>query len=507
MSSANSSITPTFGLIAMLTMFAVMVCGYTLFLEQTDRALDYQADALAPAWYMFKPVPVLRLISEGGPIGTLTAVVVNIAHAGFFSALLFTVGTLGFAGYFRPRNVKTAATELKGKETPHGLYPCAIEGSTIMLEIPGGKDPSTGETTAGVLDVDPFNQMFLRCDRAPIETKRPPTTPVEKLEVALYELLAAHPTVPASVGHHHADANLREHSLAIAGAVVAYIRERGWNEPLARVSGLAHDLDKLLAYQEKSPGEWVKRKGATHHNTFSAYLVAQQPEFALLDADDKHVLIMALRYYHHPEKLPRHTHERAERLIAAIRHADGNVIRAEKVSGVVAAREASTTKDLLDAALERLVAHANINDVRGIGNAAGWTKDALEMVVIPMSRLIESIGEFLPGELARQLQLGVETRSFHHPAIPVIREALVRQRILMTEYKDKATVSGMFDVKVGMKVWKSCVLLDKDRLSDLVPTVVPKWGTTDFKVRVLRPTLDKNQSEGESDEAGDDSEE
>ena len=496
MSSAKSSISPASGIAAMLTMFAVLVCGYAFFLEYTNRALDYQADALEPSWFMLKPGAVIRLISDGGPLGTLTAVTMNILHSCFFAALVFSAGTMGFAKFFEPRNTKKT-TEQPEPDRPNGLFPCAIDGSVMMISIPGGTDPSTGQATPGIVDTDPFTQVFLRIDRKPIATKRPPNTPVEKLEVALYELLAAHATVPASVGHHHADTNLYEHSLSIANAVVAYYRDRDLNEPLARVAGLAHDIDKLLAYQEKAPGVWVKRKDATHHNTFSAFVVAQQPEFALLDQDDKHVLTIALRYYHHPDKLPQHTHERIERLINAIRHADGNVIRSEKVSGVDAAREASSTSGLLDAALEKLLASANINDIHSTGIAWGWTKDALDVVVMPMSRLIESIGTFLPGELARQLQLGVETRRFDHPSIPVLLEALSRNNLLVNEYKDKTSATGLFDVKVSTKLWKSCVLLTKDRLEEIIPTTVPKWGNTTFTVRVLRATADKRQAEDE----------
>ncbi|MGP0171091.1 HD domain-containing protein [Pseudomonas sp. NCHU5208] len=482
-------------------MFVVLVCGYAAFLEYTGKALDYQADSLAPSWFMFQPAVIISLISDGGPIGTLTAVAVNILHSCFFAALVFSGGTLGFAKYFTPRN-QTKAPEASTTQPAPGLYPCAIEGSVMMISIPGGTDPATGQATQGIVDTDPFTQIFLRVDRKPIVTKRPPSTPIEKLEVALYELLAAHPTVPASVGHHHADANLYEHSLSIANAVVGYFRERGITEPLARVAGLAHDVDKLLAYQEKSPGNWVKRKDATHHNTFSAFVVAQQPEFALLDQDDKHVLTIALRYYHHPDKLPEHTHERVERLVSAIRHADGNVIRAEKSSGVESAREANSTSGLLDAALEKMFSTANINDIHSTGLSWGWTKEALEFVVMPMSRLIESIGAFLPGELARQLQLGVETRRFDHPSIPVLLDALNRNSLLITEHKDMVSSTGLFDVKISTKPWRSCVLLSKDRLEEIVPTAVPKWGNTSFTVRVVRATVDKRQAEDVEDTEG-----
>lgn len=502
MSTSSTSIKSSSGILAMLTMLSLIVFGYAYFLTEAGDSLDYQAAALAPAWYMFKPVSVLRLISEGGYLGTLAAVFVGLVHAVFYAALVFSAGTLLLGRYFQPRNRQTAEAEdtaLNPAQT--GLFPCEIEGSTIMVMIPPGRNPKTGELIEGIHDTNPFNQIFLRCDRAPVETPRPAETPIEKLQLAIHEILRAHPTVPASVGHHHADSSLLEHSIAISKVVVAYIRENGWEEPLARVAGLAHDLDKLLAYQEKAPGTWVKRKDATHHNTFSAYLVAQQPEFKLLDHDDQFTLTMALRYYHHPSMLPKAAGTRCERLLQAIRHADGNVIRAEKTSGIAAAKEQPNTVELVAVAVERFLQSADINSYMGGHNAHGWTKDAHEFVIVPMSRFLETLGRDLPGELARQLQLNVDTRSFGHQAIPVVQDALKSLNLLMTINKGVDSRTGMWDVKIGVKTFKACVLLDKDRISELVPTIVPKWGTTEYGVRVLKPTADKMHGDDEDAQA------
>lgn len=46
------------------------------------------------------------------------------------------------------------------------------------------------------------------------------------------------------------------------------------------------------------------------------------------------------------------------------------------------------------------------------------------------------------------------------------------------------------------------MLLNKDRISELLPTTVPKWGTTKYgNVKVLRPTLDKNEDDNETPDA------
>ncbi|MCH0726273.1 hypothetical protein K9U74_34110, partial [Pseudomonas aeruginosa] len=167
--------------------------------------------------------------------------------------------------YFRPRNTSTEATVVS--DDPFE-YECSIPGSTMMILLRNNKDPRTGEEIGGVTDLNPYNQRFFRCNRKQVALSREPSTPIEHLELAVHELLAAHPTVPASVGAHHADATLREHSLAIAKEVLSYLKRQNVQEPLAYLAGLSHDLDKLLAYAEKAPGQWVKNKDATHHNTY-----------------------------------------------------------------------------------------------------------------------------------------------------------------------------------------------------------------------------------------------
>lgn len=499
--SSSSSIKSSSGLIALFTMLCVLVGIYTYYLEAVGAALDYQAEALAPVWYMIKPSAVMAEISNGGATGTLFAILLNIVHTFLYAGFVYSVVTLVFARFFKPRNKK--AEPANGDDlgpAATGLYSCAIPGSTMMVMIPEAKNPSTGEVIPGVQDNDPFTQIFMRCDRKPIQTARPAVTPIEKLQVALYELLAAHPNTPAAVGHHHADATLKDHSVDISKVVVSYMQERGWVEPLARVAGLGHDLDKLLAYQEKKPGEWIKRKDATHHNTFSAYLVAQQPEFALLPPEDQYTLTMALRYYHHPKMLPINAGERVDRLVTAIKHADGNVIQAEKASGIVNAQAASNTSTILESAIEQFLSMADINAYQRSHNAAGWTKDALEFVIIPMSRVIEEIGQFIPNDLSRQLQLNVDTRNFNHPAIPVLKEALDKLGLLMLKNKGVESPTALWDVKIGMKQFKACLLLDKDRISEMVPTIVPKWGMAAYDIKVLRPTLDKMQNDAESED-------
>lgn len=499
MSTYTPRVKPASGVVALVVMLAVVIVGYAAFLEVTHQALDFQAEALSPSLFMFKPQLIVQVISAGGFVGTLAAVMVEVLHCIFAAAMVYTVARLVAARYFQPRNLQSQPV---AAEQDTFEYECAIPGSTMMIVLRDNKDPRTGEEIGGVTDLNPYNQRFFRCNRKQVTLSREPSTPIEHLELAVHELLAAHPTLPASVGAHHADTTLRDHSLAIGKAVLAYFKRQQVSEPLAYLAGLTHDLDKLLAYTEKSPGRWAKNKDATHHNTYSAYIVRQMPEFASLGADDQNVLTLALRYYHHPAMLPVSSGPRVEKLIQALRHADGFVIRTEKQDGIREAKENSQTDEYLREGMRKFITEANINNYRVSGEAEGWTKDAMEFVIIPMSRLLESLGSHLPLELSRQLQLGVDTRTFSHPAIPVILGVLEGMELLTHSYNQHDSPSGLFDVKIGVLNFNACVLIDKENLVGLVPGVVERWGMANYKIQIRRATRDGGSGSESQEQTG-----
>ena len=138
----------------------------------------------------------------------------------------------------------------------------------------------------------------------------------------------------------------------------------------------------------------------------------------------------------------------------------------------------------------KLLNEANINNFRETGNAEGWTKDAMEFVIIPMSGILEAIGAHLPVELSRQLQMGVDTRTFTHPAIPLMLETLEGMRLLIHSYNQHDSASGLFDVKIGVVNFNACVLLDKEKIQELVPGLVERWGMSTYKIHIRRPTRD-----------------
>jgi hypothetical protein len=490
--SASSSSKPS-GLFSFLVMVVIFVMGYAYYLLATQQHLDYQAAALAPARYMIKPHMVVEAIAKGGYVGTLAAVVLHVLHAAMFAFIAFGITYMAASLIPKLRRSIKPTPDPKTFFAP-GEFECAIKGSEVMILIAGKKDPSTGVVAKGIVDKQPYRQVFFRCNQAALKLSREPTTPYEKMYVAIHSSLAAHPNVPASIGAHHADTSLLIHSITISQAIVEYVNEKNWVEPLARIAGLAHDMDKLLAYTCKD-GVWSKTKDCTHHNSYSAYIVSNMPEFSLLSDEDKAVLTLSLRYYHHPQMLPLDSGPRVERLVQALRHVDGFVIRNEKKAGIAEAQAGERTPQLLEAALNETIADLNINNYKVQGQAGGWTKDAFEYVIVPMSTILENIGTHLPQALSRQLQVSVDTRSFHHPAIGLILETLERMDLLMREHKDLVSESGLFDVKIGVSSFRACTLLNKQRLEDLLPATATKWGMSQYKIVVQKASVSAKSEE------------
>lgn len=505
MSSSISTVKPSSGIFALVTLLVLATLGYTYYLMASEQHLDYQAAALIPVRYMYQPDSAMEIIAAGGFVGTLVAVLLKTFNATVLGVVAFS--SIYYVGLRRLDRKKAAEAEMKKSPVgTTGEYSCDIPGSQMIISIPDSKDYKTGMVVKGINDTEPYREAFFRINRVTPPLKRAPATQLEKLYVALYSILAAHPDVPASVGAHHADTSLFEHSRSISNAVVKYMQERGWVEPVARVAGLAHDMDKLLAYSRKGK-EWAKNRNCTHHNSYSAFVVSNQPEFQKIPDDkpmpgfekmgddDRTTLVLALRYYHHPEMLPNDASQRVERLVQALRHVDGQVIATEKRSGIEQAKEAEDTYSILHSALLDTIRELNINAYIGTGRAGGWTKDAVEFVIVPMSTILEFIPPHLPTQLSRQLQVTVETKSYHHPAIPMLLDSLEQMGLLMHQYKEMTSEKGLFDVRIGVQTFTACVLLNKAPLAEMLPTIVTKWGMTQYGIKIRKPTVDSHKDE------------
>ncbi|HDS1721530.1 HD domain-containing protein [Pseudomonas putida] len=484
------------GVFATAFCCVALVLGYTYYLTQTNQQLDLQSIALAEHWYQIKPDWVRQLISAGGFVGTLSAVVLLICHGMLYCGMAFGAAYLGIK-HLTQKSEPQGPDNSPQAKAAKGVNSAEIPGSELMVMLPKYPGAERGGWQGGAIDKNPYQQDFYRIERATVHVKEGvEMTAIKRLYLAIYEMLKAHPDVPASIGGHHADAPLFEHSLSVATKVQEYYKERRRVEPLAAVAGLAHDLDKLLAYK-RSGDKWVKNVSATHHNKYAAYIVSTQPEWRELPEDDRNTLVLALRYYHDPDNLPIGASNRTEALILALRMCDGYAIKEEKAAGVQTLNDDQL--EAIEKALLDTISELNINGyLSKNGHAGGWTTPALEYFLTPMSTVLELLGKHLPAELNRKLQLDHETRTFKHPAAKLISDRLNKLGLLMTTYKTLSSDIGLYDCRIGSARFTSVLLLNKDELEKLLPGLNEKWGTAAYRIRIVKPTED-NSVQGDSD--------
>ncbi|WP_178129915.1 HD domain-containing protein [Pseudomonas sp. MWU12-2323] len=484
------------GIFASVVIGATLLLGYTYYLIQTKQHLDVQAIALASSWVQIKPLWARQIVSEGGYAGTLCALLLIMFQGVLYAGLALVAGYYGLNFFVTKSSQQNAANE-KTPNAPLGVYTAEIPGSELRVMLPKYPGPQKGSWLGGAIDKNPYQQNFYRIDQAPLTVKEGvELTAHKKLYLAIYGMLKAHADVPASIGGHHADAPLFEHSLAVAKKVQVHYSERGKKESLAAIAGLGHDLDKLLAYK-KSGDDWVKNVNATHHNKYAAYIVSTQPAFRELPEDDRNTLVLALRYYHDPENLPIGATNRTEALIQALRLCDGYAIKEEKAAGV----ESLTDEHLesIQKALLNTISELNINSyLNKSEHAGGWTTPALEYVLIPMSTVLEQLGKHLPVDLNRKMQLDHETRTFNHPAARLISQQLDQNGLLMTSYKSFSSEYGLYDCRIGRAGFRAVLMLQKSVLDQLIPGLQEKWENCAFRIRITGATKDSTV-QGDSD--------
>lgn len=489
-------------------VFAVTFCcialllGYAYYLIQTGQHLQVQALALKSNWYELKPLWARQQVAAGGFSGTVSALLLMMFQGLLYCCLALTLAYSAmkhWPGAGDERRGQSGSTRKDTDVNDTGTNSAEIPGSVLFIALPKYASAGRGDALGGSVDANPYTQDFYRIKQARVSVRgNQEITIYRKLYVALFRMLLAHPDVPASIGGHHADATLFDHSLAVSKKVVAFYAEKGKSEPLAAVAGLAHDMDKLLAYKLDG-GKWTKNVKATHHNKYSAYIVSTQPEFRELPEDDRNALVLALRYYHAPENLPLGSSYRTEQLIQALRFCDGYAIQEEKIAGV----ESLTQEHLqaLEKGILDTISELNINGyLSKEGYAGGWTSPALEFALTPMSTLLELIGKHLPGEVTKKLQLDSATRTFAHPAVRLVSERLDNMGLLMTSYKTFESPIGLYDCKIGSQGFRAVLMIQKTVLETLLPGLQEKWGTSVYKVRIKGASTDmKNVGDDEAE--------
>ncbi|MEE8059404.1 MAG: hypothetical protein V3T17_16440 [Pseudomonadales bacterium] len=332
----------------------------------------------------------------------------------------------------------------------------------------------------------PFAERYVRLSRKKI-IGASPTTPYQRLEIALGEILRAYPDTPACIVGYHSDATLYDHSRLVASRMMENMALDSEFDPVALSLALAHDIEKILVYKRKKKGDdWEAE--ASHYHQYAVTIIASLIEFKCLDEDDRTALCFALAYYHHPSDLPRTATQRHRNLIKWLKGADGSATNDEQKEGLqsLEAKAEADTKHIFNA-LINVIQRIDINGYLATLHPEGWTTAAYPFVAIPEKNIRKHLQDFLPIDLARRLQITTNYKGRKHPATGHIIESLKKMGLLMSDYKDMTTSNGMWFVKSGSIGFSHTLFLSKEAIEKRVPGLIDKWGKNRYALKVQGP--------------------
>lgn len=459
-------------ILSVLIVLIIMYLGYAWWLHMQDQHLQFQIEALKKVW-AYAPPWAVRQLEHGGWLATVTGMWLLASYREVYVVLGILGGVVGLVAYHYANPRK----KTKPAETDNDNHILQLNSPLVYVTVPA-------------VSKDPVAEQFLRLDRKDVALRHEVTTPVQKLERAVLEVLYAHRQHPADPAGHHAATPLFEHSLAVAKKL-----QTASTDPLARVAGLAHDIGKIVAYKSdpEAAGGW--KVVVTNHHTQSANLMRLLPEYNGLSEDDQRVLRYALKYYHTPILAPAQTPPRARLLMQKLRIADGLVTGTENRSVASLAGDKTVVAKIANVILE-VIPTLNINRVRKDALADGFTGIALDYCAIQESALRSGISTHLQDEaIIQALALRHDKmKGTEHPATAVIHQALRRTGLMLESYQNITPANGRFDVKSGTTTFRGCYLLSRGKLERAYPDEVRSWGEKwEYQLKILDPNRPRGE--------------
>lgn len=455
-----------------LILSALISLCYTAYLHMAGLDLEFQADALA-GMYNVLPTAARDAVVNGGVVGTLVAIAAVIVRSVLLAIVGLVVGrwVLGqwMARKAAPTPVELVQQSLREKE----LLTVPLDDYEIVIITPKTKKYGPAQVHRNV-----FPEVYMRLDRAPLVLKTPPKDPIGNLQLAAHQILKKHADWSCDPAGHHADVGLYEHSIVVAKKMRELSTHR-----LAYTIGLLHDIGKLIAYTPSSdaPGGWDIR--STRHDKLTADVVRKLPEYQALPEPDQRVINEVLSYCHSRHELPEGTSEEVTDLIQRLAVADGFGIEQDKKRAVGKASNAEIINEVANA-LWQVIPALNINAFKE-GNADGWTMEVADYVAVLESSIRRELANYLTPQRAHELQIRIDKAKIHdHPATRVIINALRQMGVLIEDHDGKPAFEGLYDAKVGSRVFVGVALLRKDQLEAVNQKMVNKWGDCNYSLKI-----------------------
>ena len=320
---------------------------------------------------------------------------------------------------------------------------------------------------------------YIRVDRETLEYETKPKDGLDALYRAGLGILYKHREWPAAVGQNHAGALLLEHSLATSHN----LDKLSNHHPCASVAGLFHDIGKILAYEKR--GSKFKRL-TKNHDMLSLNILINLPEFKALPDLEKG-MIRDLVQYGHSEQEPVRLSNNKEflELKRLMSYADGSAVQTEIEKGSESVANTDRFDELV-AVVWKAISSANINNYLSLGLPTGFCNSKHEVVFIPITNLIKEMAKHASPALSESLMLEVDYHQLKARDLSPTLQALRHLGLLNESYGGVKTESGLYVFKSSSQKFSASVLLDKNKIFEIDPSLEGRWGDTQYVLTLMR---------------------
>lgn len=484
-------------------IIAVLWVCYGVYLYQTNGTSQYIVDTIGSFGVVYVPDFVLNLIGSKGWIQVGSTFAVHAIYAIAWAYLLYWLAPKLMNLILKPKS------EIKPIQDERKIDPPKTTARMKLLSPSGN----------GWSDSDPFPVLGHYFGHAPIKLKRDPQNAIETLSRSLLSVLVAHKEWPACIKGHHADTSLYEHSLSVVKKLNELAVDKGIADPLLQTIGLAHDIEKIVAYRFKNE-RWVRV--ASHYHHVGSQLLSDLEGYGELDEGDKRALLWVIKYSHSPEDIPINATDRELMLLDLLRKADGLAtaeeqrfisVKVAKSKMAISEKTDQTETDdgsnnsimavnnstegeingirlddieAVASVLYSIIENLDINRHRGGMQNEGWYLDGKPYFFVTNTMLLDRLTEVLPQPVCRRYQIGVNNKRGNHPALELVTQALTLSKLVVTNADGMEYPDGICTLKSGNFKFANTRIMPVSTMKTYKPSLIRSWGSTEYPITIIQ---------------------
>lgn len=273
----------------------------------------------------------------------------------------------------------------------------------------------------------------------------------------LFQVLAAHPETFVGAGH---KGSLLEHTIHVLNQAVKS-KARSIHDPLAFIAIAAHDIGKIIS-NDKSRQDlfWVSHG---YHDEFSGLILSTLPSYHRLSLEDERILTALIKYNHKPSKAPIFSdpviRARVESLMSLLKDSDKIATKEEKEDLLAEMSIPDIFERIFWRAIENL-RFMEQNTPAGIQvDAFAFGENRGSMLLVENKFREKLLMEMTPDERAVFNEGKRNNNEISKITLELIKW-LKAKGLLVTEFENKKTKSGLWNIKSGQLSIKGVIFFN-----------------------------------------------